>query len=316
MLDKINKKIKQIGFKRTIHLINEKIIRKLCIGYNFTLDKNNKLKNEWTNYWKCYKYVEKKYKKILINMDLKKGTGKTSNKVWWCWLQGEENAPLLQKKCLNSLREHLKDKEIIVITNENLYDYIEFPDYIKEKYEKGYISNTHFSDLIRLQLLIKHGGTWIDSTAYCTGYDDKLFSSPLFVYKNCNNIWYENKKAVGLEPLVADSWFISSEIQNPILETVRDLLFIYWKKNNYLIDYFLFHYFFTLVVNYKYKEMFDNIPIVSHLLPHILQYKCLEKYDFSKFQEIKSESCFHKLTHKINPNEISDESFYNYIISN
>ena len=314
MLNKVKSKISQIGLKRTIHLINEKIIQKMYIDYNPFFRKNNLLRNEWTHYWKGYKYIEKKYKKILINMPNKKGTNKFSNKVWWCWLQGEENAPELQKECLKSLRRHLKDREIIVVTNDNLYNYIEMPQYIKEKYEKGIISNTHFSDLLRLQLLIKYGGTWIDSTAYCTRYDKLLFDKPLFVYKNCNNMWYANKNSFNAEPIIADSWFITSEIGNPILETVKDLLFIYWKKNNYLIDYFLIHYFFTLTVNYKYKKIFDNSITIPNLLPHILQYECLNKYNENRLNEIKKQSAFHKLTHKIEASKISEDSFYNHII--
>lgn len=314
MLKKIKDKINEVGVKDTLHWLDEKIIQRTCIKYNPFIRKNNLLKKEWTHYWKCYKFIEKKYKKILLKMPEKKGTNEYSNKVWWCWLQGEENAPKLQKECLKSLRRHLNDREIIVITKDNLYDYIEMPEYIKEKYEKGIISNTHFSDLIRLQLLIKYGGTWIDSSTYCTGYDKTLFDIPLFVYSNCNNIWYYHKNSFAQEPLIADSWFITSEIGNPILETVRDLLFIYWKRNNHLIDYFLLHYFFTLTVNYKYNNLFKDMPIVSHLVPHILQYECLNKYDEKNFDKIKAQSSFHKLTQKIDTNLVTKDSYYNYIL--
>lgn len=315
MIKKIVNKIKKIGLKSTILLIIERVKRKIYIKYNFTVNKKNYLRKEWTHYWKSYNFVEKKYKKKLLNMPIKKGTGKISNKVWWCWFQGEENAPELQKQCLKSLKEHLIDRDIIVITNDNLYEYIEMPEFIKEKYKKGIISNTHFSDLVRLQLLIKYGGTWIDSTAYCTGYDKELFDKPLFVYKNCNRIWYANKNEFNQEPIVADNWFITSEIGNPILETVRDLLFDYWYHNNYLLDYFIFHYFFTLTVMYKYKKQFDDIPMISHLLPHILQYNCLNKFDEDKFIQIKKQSTFHKLTHKINKNKIKSNSYLSYIIN-
>lgn len=315
MIKKIINKIKTKGFNGTIFLILERIKQKFYIKYNFTVFKKNYLKREWNHYWKSYNFILKKYRKKLLKMPLINGTGEYSNKVWWCWLQGEENAPPLQKQCLKSLKRHLKDRDIIVITSENLYNYIDLPGFIRNKYEKGIISNTHFSDLVRLQLLIKYGGTWIDSTAYCTGYDKDLFDKPLFVYKNCNYIWYANKNKFNQESIVADNWFITSEIGNPILITVRDLLFDYWEHNNYLIDYFIFHYFFTMTVIYKYFKQFNDIPIVSHLLPHILQYECLNKYDKDKFMKISRQSSFHKLTHKIDEDKIKKDSFLSYIIS-
>jgi len=116
MFNKINSKIKQIGFRKTIHLIIEKLIVKIRIDFNFTLNRKNPLKQEWIRYWKSYSFFERKYKNIILNMKKKEMTNQYSNKVWWCWLQGEENAPLLQQKCLESLRNNLKDREVIVIT--------------------------------------------------------------------------------------------------------------------------------------------------------------------------------------------------------
>ena len=34
--------------------------------------------------------------------------------------------------------------------------------------DSGQITKTHLSDLLRLELLIRYGGTWIDATVFCT----------------------------------------------------------------------------------------------------------------------------------------------------
>ncbi len=315
MIKKLKNKIKKVGFFGTVKLIFDKVKIFLHIEFTFLYRKKNFTNNEWKKYWKAYNYIKHKYLKKVINLEKKTGTGTYSNKVWWCWLQGEENCPALQKECLKSIRKNLHDRDIIIITNDNLYEYIELPDYIKDKHKKGIISDTHFSDLIRLELLIKYGGTWIDSTAYCTGYDKELFDKPLFVYKNLNNLWFSNKHSFDEEPIIADNWFITSEIGNPILIAVRDLLFDYWKRYNYLVDYFIFHYFFTLVVNYKYRTEFDSIILKSHLVPHLLQYECFKEYDKTKINMIICESPFHKLTHKVDINSISDNCFYNILVN-
>lgn len=67
------------------------------------------------------------------------------------------------------------------------------------------ISNTHLSDLLRLELLIRYGGLWIDSTTYMTGtipayIDDSNF----FVYRNG---WMD------MEMINMGSWLISVSTQ-------------------------------------------------------------------------------------------------------
>ena len=229
-----------------------------------------------------------------------------SNKVWWCWLQGEENAPELNKACLASLRENLIDREVIVITEENLFKYIDFPEYITKKYKKGIISRTHFSDLIRIELLTKYGGTWIDSSVYCTEYNRIFFDKPLFVFQN----WKRNNPSV-----ISSSWFITAEKDNPILKATKQLLYEYWKKNSFFIDYFLFHFFFTMATE-KYKKLWEEIPRYSNIPPHILQFELLSEFSEERFEEIKKMSSFHKLNQKQDFSIAKENSYYRYIINN
>lgn len=316
MIKKVINKIHDVGLKKTFYLIKLKCFSDLQSKYNLMNYKKNYLFNEKNTYWHSYNYIKRKYLKRIMNAKKQKGSNKYSNIVWWCWLQGEENCPQLQKRCLESLRKNLTDRNIIIITNDNLFDYITLPDYIIEKHNNGFISNTHYSDLIRLQLLIKYGGTWIDSTAFCTGYNSEYFDKPLFVFKNINNIWYANKFKEDQEAIVADNWFITSEINNPILVLVRDMLFDYWKEHDYLVDYFIFHYFFTLIVTYKYKNEFDNVPLYSHLLPHLLQFVYFDKYDKNCIKKILSQSTIHKLTNKVDLDSIKKDSFYKKLLRN
>ena len=88
-------------------------------------------------------------------------------------------------------------------------EYVQFPDYIVRKWKEGVISNTHLSDLLRLELLIRYGGLWIDSTTYMTGtipayIDDSNF----FVYRNG---WMD------MEMINMGSWLIFSKYTNNII---------------------------------------------------------------------------------------------------
>lgn len=294
----IKKIIKKVKFKITNKWIKLK--------YYATRSKCKDEQEEKRINWIYFKHIEKRYRKFLNELEYSQNTNQFSNKVWWCWFQGEEQAPDLNRACLNSLREHLKDRDIIVITEENYEKYIEVPEYIKEKYEKGIITKTHFSDILRMNLLVKHGGTWIDSSVLCTNYDKDLFDKNLFVYQN----WKTGDSSIALS-----SWFITSEINNPILKDALTLLNEYWKKHDYLINYFLLHFFITMSVN-KYKELWEKMDRFSNLPPHILQFELLEKYSARRFKQIEKMSSFHKLNQKLDFSKCDGKTNYDYIIKN
>ena len=93
--------------------------------------------------------------------------------IWICWLQGIDKDPSLIKRCYKSIKDNFKDSKIVV-DESYINDYVELPSYIMEKDGKGIITKTHFSDILRLELLSQYGGTWIDGTVYCRGWDDKF----------------------------------------------------------------------------------------------------------------------------------------------
>lgn len=239
--------------------------------------------------WKYYCMLRKKYKKLIESFPYYKSTGIRNKTIWWCWLQGEDKAPALCKACLRSLRQHLTDYDIVVITNNNMLDYVHPPKYIIEKFRMGIVTMTHFSDLLRTMLLVEHGGVWIDSTVYCTGFREDYFNEPLFLFKNL--------QLAGSPSIVASSWLISSEKGHPILRSIQDLLFLYWKENNKLIHYFLFHLFFHMTVE-KYHELWNEMPCYSNIPPHFLQHDLFKPYEESLASRIRRQSDFHKLSYK------------------
>ena len=219
---------------------------------------------------------------------------KTSNKVWVCWFQGMDNAPTIVKRCYESLKENLVSREIILLTSENIKDYVQFPDYIIEKWEKGIITNTHMTDLLRLELLIKYGGTWIDATVYCSQEEREIpayyFDSDLFVYQCL-------KPGRDGHSYINSSWFMTAKSNNKVLLAVRDLCYEYWKKNNDLKEYFLLHCFMGIVLEHFPKE-WSNIMPVCNSTPHILLLRLFEAYDEEVYKVVAKMTPFHKLSYK------------------
>lgn len=237
--------------------------------------------------WIIYTYLKQKYSKFIKNYDVKKNkTHEYSNFVWWCWFQEEENAPEIVKACLNNLRKNMSDKKVIVITEKNMWNYVSMPNFIKQKYKKGIISKTHLSDLLRLEILISYGGTWIDSTGLCTKEVDFAFDIPLFAFKT-------NEKK---DPATfARNWFLSAEKNNPILLFTRDLLVKYWNENNSMLLYFLFYFFMKLTAE-KYSEEGTSVPFFSDILPPVLQHEA--EYSKERLEQIKTMTGIHKLSYK------------------
>ena len=256
--------------------------------------------------------LKKKYKSVILrsdSYDYDSLPKVLSNKVWICWFQGIENAPLLVKRCYDSLRRNLHDREIIVLDAKNINNYIDLPDYIIQKWNQGVITNTHFSDILRVEVLISHGGTWIDSTVFCTSKDipHYIFNSDLFLYQML-------KPGLNGNSIYISSWLMSSTTNNKVLLLTRDLLYHYWKNNNKLIDYFLLHHFICISLN-KYPEERKKIPKVPNSIPHILLLQLFEKYNERSFNAIKSITPFHKLSYKWSNEEVErKDTFYEIII--
>ena len=60
--------------------------------------------------------------------------------------------PRLSKKCTETVNKFHSDR-VIFLDNNNIFDYVEFPDYVIDKYRKGIISHANFSDMLRLALI-------------------------------------------------------------------------------------------------------------------------------------------------------------------
>ena len=261
---------------------------------------------------RCYRKLKRKYRKILINdkpvINDKKIIEK-SNKIWICWFQGIENAPELVKACYNSVLKNYKDKEIIVLTEENYKKYVDIPEYILKKWKKGYITFAHFSDILRIELLSKYGGLWLDSTIFTTKRSELVFNEniELFVYKQVD---LDRKNPLSI---VASSWLMYSNKNNNIINLTKKLLHEYWKNYNHIINYNLIHLFFTLSTE-VYKDEWNKVPTFNNISPHILQFELNDDFEEVRFNQIRGMSDFHKLNWRIKSE--NKNSYYNYIVDN
>ena len=264
------------------------------------------------------KYIDLEYKEFIKkynfnDVKLIEKNIKYDNKIWICWWQGIENAPEIVKKCINTIKENSKNHEIIIIDKYNYKKFVEFPKWLEEKKDKKIISLTHYSDLIRMHILAKYGGIWLDSTFYCIGDIDEYFNYPLWSIKRPDYF----------HASIASGYFANYSLgcdynNRRIFKIIEDFLIEYWKKNNKIIDYLLTDYIISLVQNYdeQTKIAFRNIKNNNKNCDEL--FKVLnEEYSEIKWEKIKQNTKLFKLTWKSKFKEYNNNkiTFYGKIIN-
>ena len=256
----------------------------------------------------AYRYLMK-YKHILKQTVLPLNENRIKKDIiWLCWLQGYDNAPPLVQKCRESVLKHNPDMSIIILDNSNLDKYIQLPKQIKFKHDIGIIPHAHYTDIIRISLLAQYGGTWIDATAFATApLPDYIRESELFCFKR-----------VPLGKCVGSNWLISAAPNNPIILQMRSLLFCYWKNENKLISYSIFHLFWSMIIelNETNNLLWNNVPYFDDINCNILQMELFNLFSSKRFLQIMEMSPIHKLTYKFEEDAtLQDSTFYKFIIN-
>ena len=177
-----------------------------------------------------------------LNVDLKPVRGDIVNApIWVMWYQGMENAPEIVRCCVESIKEHSMGHEVIVLSERNVSEYVKLPEYIMEKFKKGYISRTHLSDMIRLNLLYLYGGAWLDATVFVSKdipgeyYQEDLFSLNF------------GRKTKDPSHGRWTTFCFFAKKGNSLIEKTLKYHYYYWMQKDYPIDYVMFDYFINYI---------------------------------------------------------------------
>lgn len=230
-------------------------------------------------------------------------------KVWICWFQGMKQAPDIVKKCYSSIKENITDREVILLTEENYHKYISFPAVIQNKIDRGIIRGAHLSDLLRLELLDQYGGTWIDATVYCSSKDipEYMLNSDLFLFQ-CLKPGRDGQSSV------ISNWFITAKPHQRFVFMVKQLLYDYWTSNDEVVDYFIFHDFFQMLID-RYPADWNEVIPFSNATEHILLLRLFEDYKDDVWNAVTAMTPFHKLTYKFDQAEtLKSNTYYKKIM--
>ncbi len=205
---------------------------------------------------RCVKYMATHYCNSDHSYNIKIEDG-YENTIWICWLQGIEQSPNIIKNCINSVKLFKKENQrIILLSEKNLSDYAELPVTIIRKWKQGYICNAHFADILRVYLMLRYGGYWMDATCMLTRPIPKeIDESPVFLFRSHGEFSFT----------YIQNCFIHSINNHYIMSRWYSAIIDYWENEKKPIHYFLHHFLFVaLLANDKqFRDGFKKIPIIT-----------------------------------------------------
>ncbi|MEM9822418.1 MAG: capsular polysaccharide synthesis protein, partial [Bacteroidota bacterium] len=142
-------------------------------------------------------------------------------KIWFLWLQGFDQMPELVSKCYRSWCKHHPDWEVIFLDENNVTQFIDVKSIIEDR--PSIIHRVSQSEIIRINLLRKYGGVWVDATCFCQqALDDWLFpylESGFFAFHR-----------PGIDRMLS-SWFLAALPGNDLVEIYSETVNEFWPNN-------------------------------------------------------------------------------------
>lgn len=133
-------------------------------------------------------------------------TSKIPRLIWMYWHDAND-VPFFVRACINTFRRHNPDHQFHFITNADLPSYL--PDFSAETFRHARGSHPHTSDRIRLALLMRYGGIWVDASSFVTRSFQWVHD--IQVGYNADIIIYHmNKWNTPPYPPVIENWFIAA----------------------------------------------------------------------------------------------------------
>lgn len=209
--------------------------------------------------------------------------------IWIFWWQGEETMPPIVRSCYKSVLRNAEKHPVILITENNITEYVDIPQYIYEKIREKKMTLTHFSDILRENLLYRYGGIWMDATIYMTA----PFSKEMYEYE-----YYSIKGA--FEEWEWTGFFQAAGKGNVFAKAVSHLFNCYWKEHDCLISYLLIDCFLAVARKHStaIDQMIKDLPQKDSSI-FLLNDQYLDKaYDVDEMEALSNKTNLHKLSYK------------------
>ncbi len=192
------------------------------------------------------------------------------NKTIWMYWDGT-TIPLLVQKCIDRIKLMNGGFEIILLNDKNINEYL--PDL---KFEVLDIPIANKTDVMRLELLYKYGGIWMDATIIVFENLDWVFSVLEQSVYDCIAFRREKSTIYSKYPVI-ESWFLCCPPKSPFIKAWLDELKPICQLGSG-------KYFEKIKQRSDYTEIVQNIERPEYLLVYLAQQIAMQKYnDFNVF---------------------------------
>lgn len=142
--------------------------------------------------------------------------------IWIFWYQGWNNAPQIIKHCKDSWIYKNPDWEVKLLDKDSISSFIEIEGF---KCLFKNLSIAHMSDLLRLELLEKYGGVWVDASLFCilplNSWIFNVLKTDIFLFKSDTRL------------TIIANWFIAAKKNHKTIKLLKERLIFFWLKNNF-----------------------------------------------------------------------------------
>ena len=197
--------------------------------------------------------------------------------IYGFWDNLEEN--IVIQSHIRSWKKYLSSEwEIIILNKDNVHKYVDAE--FMNKYGNGKVDVTRFSDFLRLELLTKNGGCWMDAGIFITNgkFINNIYND--MIQNKYDGSFYEfNQKTINKSFPYIENWFMMAPKESKILTDLYyefnrafEMDFLKYKKdvliaskinlqntignnsdNTYLLQHAIFHYLFRNENKYHIK---------------------------------------------------------------
>lgn len=162
---------------------------------------------------------------LNVRRDMADGTPSVPKTIWFLWFQGLEKAPYVVRKCHESWITKNPSWRVVSL-DETTLPSLASVDYSTDNIRALTLQSK--SDLVRLDLLARHGGVWADATCFCVRpLDDWLppnLASGFFAFHRPR------------PDRIISSWFLAAEPENILVSRLLDRMVAYWGQHSFRND--------------------------------------------------------------------------------
>ena|GEM_PF-2473482 len=199
-------------------------------------------------------------------------------------------APPLVQACVGDMARLHADlpTTLTVLDGASARELVEIPDAVADALEKDHPA--HFSDFVRVSVLDRLGGIWVDATCWAPAPLPAAVA-PLLTAGALYPRW--TRRQIG-------NWFIAAVPATPLIRLQHLALEAWWESGGGIPDYFLYHRIFEVLLDLvpEFHGQWDAAPTLSSAASHLLQLGMMQPRDPGALRFIASASIVQKLSYK------------------